>query len=89
MPGPRIPGRTHTTVQRLAALGMGAAPVVGAAAGRAMADSIPAAATTQSVRDVLLGTCVGTLDTTGTTPDLAYQGSVNTLLAYHFVMRKK
>ena len=35
------------------------------------------------------GIIVGTLDAAATTLDLAYQGSVNDLLAYHFVLTKK
>jgi hypothetical protein len=35
------------------------------------------------------GIYVGRLDASGTRLDLAYQGSVNDLISYHFVMRKR
>ena len=35
------------------------------------------------------GIYVGRLDASGTRLDLAYQGSVNDLVSYHFVMRKR
>ena len=154
----KSPGRP---IRILAALGIGAALVLGVSAGPSVAAAVPTAPAAQPVREVLLGTWVGTysgfdgsaymaglerfqitavrgavakgswqyratdadpwsaksplllvalpdpaggwkitgaddngiiigtLDETGASLDLAYQGSVNGLLAYHFVMRKK